>query len=107
MKNKIFFLIILIILLTIPIYAQQVCSNCNGRGLVICDGEMFFRCSNGRVDPCPQCFGTGKLTSQTTGEVRNERCLVCGGRGWLICKKCGGKGQIICRTCNGMGQLNR
>lgn len=84
--------------------APRVCSRCNGRGVLACQGGYGSPCVNGWVNPCTQCYGSGQLTSKRSGEVnRNAPCLVCRGRGKVICSKCGGRGQYVCPDCNGMG----
>lgn len=84
--------------------APRVCSRCNGRGVLACQGGYGSPCVNGWVDPCTQCYGSGRLTIKRSGEVnRNAPCLVCRGRGKVICSKCGGRGQYVCPDCNGMG----
>jgi molecular chaperone DnaJ len=65
---------------------QDVCSNCNGQGVLEAPGK------------CPQCNGTGQIT-QTGGRMKfNVQCPRCHGTG---------KNLTTCSVCHGEGTVSK
>jgi molecular chaperone DnaJ len=72
--------------LRLNVTRQDICSTCNGKGMV------------GSPTPCPECKGTGEIT-QTSGRMKFN----------VQCPRCGGSGVVgsQCPTCHGEGVVNR
>jgi molecular chaperone DnaJ len=72
--------------LRLNVTRQDICSTCNGKGMV------------GSPTTCPECKGTGEIT-QTSGRMKFN----------VQCPRCGGSGVVgsQCTTCHGEGVVNR
>jgi len=72
---------------------DEICSRCQGDGIVTCE-----TCHGSGI--CWVCDGTGRIwympddgwcgACQGTG-----KCYTCGGKGWHTCGKCGGSGLLV------------
>ncbi len=72
---------------TITISGPQACTVCNGTG-----AEPSSKTTN-----CPDCGGTGQISTALGGFAINRTCPRCMGRGRIIgrtCSTCGGTGNI-------------
>lgn len=93
--------------------AKEVCTNCNGKGYLIC-GVCE---GSGGDSSCYKCGGDGKVYIDENGDMKpnvvyvkachEETCPVCDGTGGSknSCNSCGGDGKIKCNVCGGDGEV--
>lgn len=62
-----------------PGTSPETCTKCGGKGQVVFTRQSLFGGTIRSVEPCPDCQGSGK--------VIKEKCLDCGGTGYIPMKK--------------------
>ena len=71
-------------------YAYEICGYCQGEGAVA--GESLCPPCKGKgkvivLQPplqCPRCGGDGKAKGPDRVLYYSERCVICGGTGWVM-----------------------
>ena len=95
--------------------SREACPDCQGgtRRCQTCSGAGSTSCRTTTV--CSECHGSGRVTpvapygaaasGPVAGQVLDERCPACGGRGKVACPRCAGTGRVPCETCAGRGRV--
>lgn len=89
-----------------PLHEHEICNKCEGQGLLEKDCQY---CSGEGDDVCTNCNGGGVVIQNSNFGSVYRNCPVCAGTGYDTCKECRGTGTMkaICHTCEGSGERHK